>query len=288
MQKRLIVLGTSSGVGKSILTTGICRVIKNDGYKVAPFKAQNMSRNSLFMDNGLEISIAQVIQAKACKIEPKEYMNPLLLKPLGKNKIDIFLNGKYLYTTTGNEYNKNKVNLRQEILKSFEKLKDFEICILEGAGSPVEINIKENDLVNMGMAKMADTNAILVADIDRGGVFASIVGTVFLLEPEERKRLKGIIINKFRGDKSLLDLGIEKLEKLIGIKVLGIVPYEEVDLEEEDGLNTKKNREYIEKKLSGKSYEEYREEQFKKLENLVRKNIDMKKIYEILGEKNVV
>lgn len=288
MQKRLIVLGTSSGVGKSILTTGICRVIKNDGYKVAPFKAQNMSRNSLFMDNGLEISIAQAIQAKACKIEPKEYMNPLLLKPLGKNKIDIFLNGKYLYTTTGNEYNKNKVNLRQEILKSFEKLKDFEICILEGAGSPVEINIKENDLVNMGMAKMADTNAILVADIDRGGVFASIVGTVFLLEPEERKRLKGIIINKFRGDKSLLDLGIEKLEKLIGIKVLGIVPYEEVDLEEEDGLNTKKNREYIEKKLSGKSYEEYREEQFKKLENLVRKNIDMKKIYEILGEKNVV
>ncbi|MFK4785288.1 cobyric acid synthase [Fusobacterium sp. MFO224] len=285
MQKKLIILGTSSGVGKSILTTGICRVIYKDGHKVAPFKAQNMSRNSFTLENGLEISIAQVLQAQACNLEPKEYMNPLLLKPLGRNMIDIFLNGKHFCDMNGKEYTKNKGQFKKDVLKSFDKLRDFEVCILEGAGSPVEINIKANDLVNMGIAEMVDSKAILVADIDRGGVFASIVGTIALLEPKEKKRLKGIIINKFRGDKDILIPGIEKLEKITGVKVLGIIPYEEIDLEEEDSLNDKKDRKYIEKKLDGKTYEEYKEEQFDRLEELVRKNLNMDEIYKILGEE---
>ncbi|MDP0494360.1 MAG: cobyric acid synthase [Fusobacterium sp. JB021] len=285
MQKKLIILGTSSGVGKSILTTGICRVLYKDGYKVAPFKAQNMSRNSFTLENGLEISIAQVLQAQACNLNPKEYMNPLLLKPLGNNMIDIYLNGKHYCNMNGKEYTKNKGKFKNDVLEAFNKLNNFQICILEGAGSPVEINIKENDLVNMGMAEMIDSKAVLVADIDRGGVFASIVGTITLLEPEEKKRLKGIIINKFRGDKDILLPGIEKLEKITGVKVIGVIPYNEIDLEEEDSLNDKKDRKYIEKKLNGKTYEEYKEHQFNRLEELVRNNLDMNEIYKILGDE---
>lgn len=285
MQKKLIILGTSSGVGKSILTTGICRVLYKDGHSVAPFKAQNMSRNSFTLDSGLELAIAQLLQAQACNIEPREYMNPLLLKPLGNNMIDIFINGKHHCNMNGKDYSKTKDIFKEDVLKAYDKLKNFEICILEGAGSPVEINIKDNDIVNMGMAEMIDSKAILVADIDRGGVFASIVGTIVLLEPEEKKRLKGVIINKFRGNKDILMSGIKKLEEITGVKVLGIVPYEEIDLEEEDSLNSKKDREYIESKLNGKTYEEYKEEQFDRLENLVRNNIDMNEIYKILGEE---
>lgn len=280
MQKKIMILGTASGVGKSIITAGVCRIFLKDGYSVAPFKAQNMSRNSYGLKNGKELSTAQFIQAKSCKIEPREYMNPLLLKPLGNNLIDVFLNGESFCKMSGKDYTKEKSKFKKDIIKSFEKLKDYDVVVIEGAGSPAEINIKENDIVNMGMAEMVDSPVILVADIDRGGVFASIVGTIILLEEQERKRVKGIIINKFRGTKEILDSGIEKIEKMMGIKVLGVVPYVDVRLEEEDSLMSKDRKEKV-KKIT----EEEEEKEFEKLEKVLRENLDMKYIYKILGDE---
>ncbi len=237
--KNIMILGTSSGAGKSITAAGLCRIFYKDGHRVTPFKAQNMALNSFVTKEGLEIGRSQGVQAAACKIEPSGYMNPLLLKPCGNNMIQVILNGKPAGNMSGYEFFKEKPKYKKDIMKAYEKAREYEICVLEGAGSPVEINIKENDLVNMGMAEMADAPVILVADIDRGGVFASIVGTMVLLEPEERKRVKGIIINKFRGKKESLLSGIEKLEKMINVPVLGIVPYCDVDIEDEDRVTDK-------------------------------------------------
>ena len=232
--KNLMILGTSSGAGKSITAAGLCRIFYKDGYSVTPFKAQNMALNSFVTKEGLEIGRSQSVQAAACKIEPKGYMNPLLLKPCGNNQIQIILNGKPIGNMSGYDFSKEKPKFKKYILEAYKNTEKFDICVLEGAGSPVEINIKENDLVNMGMAEMADAPVILVADIDRGGVFASVVGTMVLLEPHERERVKGAIINKFRGRKDMLLSGIEKLEEIIKVPVLGVVPYFEVDIEDED------------------------------------------------------
>ena len=241
--KNLMILGTSSGAGKSITAAGLCRIFYKDGYSVTPFKAQNMALNSFVTKEGLEIGRSQSVQAAACKIEPKGYMNPLLLKPCGNNQIQIILNGKSIGNMSGYDFSKEKPKFKKYILEAYKNTEKFDICVLEGAGSPVEINIKENDLVNMGMAEMADAPVILVADIDRGGVFASVVGTMVLLEPHERERVKGVIINKFRGRKDMLLSGIEKLEEIIKVPVLGVVPYFEVDIEDEDRVTEKLKKE---------------------------------------------
>lgn len=238
--KNLMVVGTSSGAGKSITVTGLCRIFFKDGFSVAPFKSQNMALNSYITKDGHEMGRAQAVQSMACEISPRYYMNPILLKPTGDKKIQVILNGKSIGNMNGLDYGKTKASLKQEILKAYKNIEDnYEICVLEGAGSPVEINIKDDDIVNMGMAEMVNAPVILVADIDRGGVFASIVGTLELMEPSERERVKGVIINKFRGSSEILKPGLDKLEARIGIPVLGVVPHFDLDIEDEDGLTDK-------------------------------------------------
>ena len=220
MAKVIMVQGTMSNAGKSLLAAGLCRIFAQDGYKVAPFKSQNMALNSFITEEGLEMGRAQVMQAEAAGIKPSVYMNPILLKPTNDVGSQVIVNGEVLGTMSARDYFRYKKKLVPDILKAFHKLsEEYDIIVIEGAGSPAEINLKSEDIVNMGMAKMAHAPVLLVGDIDRGGVFAQLVGTVELLEKEERARIKGLIINKFRGDKSILDPGIEMLEERVGIPV---------------------------------------------------------------------
>lgn len=239
--KNLMVVGTSSGAGKSLTVAGLSRIFYKDGFSTVPFKSQNMALNSFITKDGHEMGRAQVVQAIACGLEPKSFMNPILLKPTGEKKSQVILNGKSIGNMGWFEYSKFKSTLKSEVLSIYEKnIRDkFEVCIMEGAGSPVEINLVDDDIVNMGMAEMVNAPVVLVADIDRGGVFASVLGTVMLMPENERAILKGVIINKFRGDIEVLRPGLEKLEKLIGIPVIGVVPYAELDIEDEDGLSAK-------------------------------------------------
>ncbi|MBM6821627.1 cobyric acid synthase [Fusobacterium mortiferum] len=241
--RNIMVVGTSSGAGKSITVTALCRVLTKDGYKVSPFKSQNMALNSFVTKSGLEMGRAQVVQAYACMIEPEAYMNPILLKPTTDRKIQIIVNGKSIGNMSGIEYGKFKTSLKPEIMKSYDYIREnYDISILEGAGSPVEINIKGEDIANMKMAEMADSPVILVADIDRGGVFASIYGTIMLMSEKERARVKGVIINKFRGDINILKSGLEEIEKLTGVPVIGVMPYTNVDIEDEDSVTERFKR----------------------------------------------
>ncbi|MBP5198564.1 MAG: cobyric acid synthase [Lachnospiraceae bacterium] len=235
--KFLMVQGTMSGAGKSLLVAGLCRVLKQDGYKVSPFKSQNMALNSYVTEDGLEMGRAQVMQAEAAGIKPSVYMNPILLKPNSDVGSQVIVNGKVLGNMKAREYFKYKKSLVPEILHAVDKLKEeFDIVIIEGAGSPAEINLKENDIVNMGMAALVDAPVLLVGDIDRGGVFAQLLGTLELLEEDEKARVKGLVVNKFRGDKSILDPGIEMLENMGKVPVAGVVPYMRLSLEDEDSL----------------------------------------------------
>ena len=248
--KNIMLLGTGSNVGKSIIAAGLCRVFYQDGYSVAPFKSQNMALNSYITKDGKEMGRAQVVQAEAANIEPEAFMNPILLKPTTDRKSQVIVNGKVYKNMDAREYFAYKHNLKKDIMEAYNHIKEnFDICVLEGAGSPAEINLKEDDIVNTGMAEMADSPVLLVADIDRGGVFAAIYGTVMLLEENERKRIKGVIINKFRGDKSLLTSGIEMIEKLTDIPVLGVVPFVPLGIEEEDSLGIDKYNEKKEGKI---------------------------------------
>ena len=239
--KNIMLLGTGSNVGKSIITAGLCRMFYQDGYKVSPFKSQNMALNSFITKDGKEMGRAQVVQAEAANIEPEAFMNPILLKPTTDRKSQVIVNGKVYKNMDAREYFAYKHNLKKDIMSAYDHIrKNFDICVLEGAGSPAEINLKEDDIVNTGMAEMADSPVVLVADIDRGGVFAAIYGTIMLLEESERNRIKGVIINKFRGDKTLLTPGIEMIEKLTNVPVLGVVPFVPLDIEEEDSLGIDK------------------------------------------------
>lgn len=233
--KSIMLQGTASNVGKSLICTALCRIFTEDGYNVNPFKSQNMSLNSYITAEGGEMGRAQVAQAEACYKLPHTDMNPILLKPSTDKKSQIILNGKVFGNMKAMEYFKFKPNLKPEIEKTYKRLSDrSDIVVLEGAGSPAEINLKENDIVNMGMAEIANSPVILVGDIDKGGVFASLAGTIMLLTEEERKRVKGIIINKFRGDVSLLKSGLVQIEEITGVPVLGVVPMVDVDIEDED------------------------------------------------------
>ncbi|WP_378187376.1 cobyric acid synthase [Aquimarina sp. W85] len=242
MQKlrHIMLVGTGSDVGKSWITTGICRWLKQSGYRPAPFKAQNMSLNSFSTPDSLEIGRAQAVQAEACKIAPMAAMNPILLKPSSINKSQIVLHGKPIGDQTAKEYflGDNKKQLFNEAKKSFSFLASkYNPIVLEGAGSISELNLKHRDIVNMRMAKAANACVYLVGDIDKGGIFGSVYGTVELLEDWERKLLKGIIINKFRGDPALFQEGKKKLEELTGLPILGILPYaKDIVIEEEDSV----------------------------------------------------
>jgi adenosylcobyric acid synthase len=237
--RALMVLGTSSHTGKSLLTVAFCRIFAQQGYRVAPFKAQNMSLNSAATIEGLEIGRAQALQAEAAGIAPSVHMNPILLKPAGKMTSQVIVRGKIWGRLSASEYHQRRI---QELLplvrESYQKLAaENDVVVLEGAGSPAEINLKQHDIVNMRMAEMADASCLLVGDIDRGGVFASLLGTVELLDPDERARICGFVINKFRGDVSLLTPGVRTMEDRIAKPCVGIVPYlEDLSLDEEDSL----------------------------------------------------
>ena len=236
----LMIVGTSSGAGKSLFVTALCRIFYKDKYKVSPFKSQNMALNSYITKDGKEMGRAQVVQAEASGLEPSVNMNPILLKPSTMNKIQIIVCGKSIGNMSGVEYNQYKKNLIPVLKETYSKIEnENDIVVIEGAGSPAEINIKEEDISNFAMARIADAPVILVADIDRGGVFASIYGTIMLLNEEDRKRIKGIVINKFRGNKEVLKLGFEIIENLTGVKTLGVIPYTNIDIEDEDSLSEK-------------------------------------------------
>jgi adenosylcobyric acid synthase len=238
--KNLMILGTASSVGKSIITTGLCRLFTGKNYKVAPFKSQNMALNSFITKDGKEMGRAQVVQAEASKIEPSVEMNPILLKPTSDKKSQVILQGNVYKNMTAMEYHEFKPELRNMISEVYTNLANKnDIVFIEGAGSPAEINLNDNDIVNLGMAKIADAPCILVGDIDRGGVFASVVGTIMLLSEEEKKQIKGVIINKFRGDIEILKPGLKMLEDIIKIPVLGVVPYHKLKIDDEDSLSEK-------------------------------------------------
>lgn len=278
----LMIQGTMSNVGKSIITTALCRIFKNDGYRVAPFKSQNMSSNSFTTSEGLEMSKAQVIQAEAGGEIPVTDMNPILLKPSGDIGSEVIVNGVSKGNMSATDYFKYKVSLKKDIMEAYNRLaSEYDVIVIEGAGSPAEINLNSNDIVNMGMAKMADSPVILVGDIDRGGVFASIYGTVMLLEEEDRKRIKGLIINKFRGDFELLRPGLRMIEDLAGIPVLGAIPYTEFDIEGEDSLCEPSKRQDMD---ISREDPLYKEKEFDKIGQAVRKSLDMDKIYKILND----
>lgn len=243
MAKVLMIQGTMSNVGKSMLTAGLCRVFRQDGYRVAPFKSQNMSLNSFITNEGLEMGRAQVVQAEACSIEPSVLMNPILLKPVTDMGSQVIVNGKVVCNMKATEYFAMKHTLIPDIMRAFHNLsEEHDIIVIEGAGSPAEINLKKDDIVNMGMAKRAKSPVVLVGDIDRGGVFAQLAGTLMLLEEEERSFVKATVINKFRGDREILRPGLTMLEDITGKPVAGVLPYLNIDIEDEDSLSQRLER----------------------------------------------
>ncbi|PLR77320.1 cobyric acid synthase CobQ [Bacillus sp. V3-13] len=232
--------GTASDVGKSLIVTAICRLLAREGHRVAPFKSQNMSNNSYVTADGKEIGRAQGLQAEAAGTEAAVWMNPILLKPRSDQQAEVVLLGEVLQTLSGKDYRdtfyEKGIATVKEALSRLEK--DYELIIMEGAGSPVEVNLKDKELVNMKVAELADVPVILISDIDRGGVFASIIGTLALLSPRERSRVKGIIINKFRGDIALFKDGVSWIEEQTGLPVLGVLPYlDQHMIEGEDSLS---------------------------------------------------
>lgn len=240
MTKTIMVQGTASSVGKSILTAALCRILNNKGYKVSPFKSQNMALNSYITRDGFEMGRAQVVQAEAARVEPTVEMNPILLKPTNDCGSQVILMGKVYGNLEASDYFEMKNSFKPTIMEAFNLLSEkSDVIVIEGAGSPAEINLKTDDIVNMGMAEMVDAPVILVADIDRGGVFASLYGTYMLLEEKEQKRIKGFIINKFRGDVKLLEPGVKMIEALIPIPCLGVIPYIKHNIDDEDSVTDK-------------------------------------------------
>lgn len=237
MKQAIMLQGTASDVGKSVLVAGLCRIFHQDGWRTAPFKSQNMALNSGITPEGKEMGRAQIFQAEAAGITPDVRMNPVLLKPTSDRKAQVVLMGQVASDMDAVSYHEYKPRLREQLTAVYRSLaQEYDVVVLEGAGSPAEINLRDRDIVNMGMAEMAGCPVILVADIDRGGVFAAIYGTLALLQEHERWRVKGVIINKFRGDVALLYSGIEQIESLTGVPVLGVMPWLDIDLEDEDGV----------------------------------------------------
>lgn len=237
--RAIMVLGTGSHVGKSLMTAAMCRIFARAGYSVAPFKAQNMSLNSAATPDGYEIGRAQALQAEAAGIAPSVHMNPVLIKPSGDCCSQIVVRGKVWCSLDAHTYHEHRVITLLPVVEEsyWELASSYDVVVLEGAGSPAEINLKDNDIANMRMANLADAQCLLVGDIDRGGVFASLLGTCELLDRDERDRIRGFVINKFRGDRSLLEPGIRMMEDRLGKRCLGVVPYlKNLSLDEEDSV----------------------------------------------------
>ncbi|AIF42860.1 cobyric acid synthase [Virgibacillus sp. SK37] len=275
--KGIMIQGTASNVGKSLLATALCRLYVNKGYAVAPFKAQNMSSFTILLGEDVEMSIAQFQQAQAARIEPSVYMNPIVLKPHPQQETEVLLLGKAQGKLQGSTYKSVYYDRAKQVIQTglSELEKKYDLLVIEGAGSPVEMNLKGRDLANMAIAELADVPVILVADIDRGGAFASIVGTLELLAPEERKRVKGLIINKFHGYITSFSSGKEWIEQYTGIPVLGVIPGLKHHIKEEDELDANDGRE-----LGLPTDEDYDQ-----LATHVEKYIDWKRLLAIsLGE----
>lgn len=238
MAKKIMVVGTMSNVGKSIVAAGLCRIFAEDGYRVAPFKSQNMALNSYVTEDGKEMGRAQAVQAECARITPDVRMNPILLKPTTDMGSQIIVNGVPVKNMSAKEYFSYKKELKSTIREAYEYLdNNYDIIVIEGAGSPAELNLKSDDIVNMGLAKMLLAPAILVGDINPGGIFAQLYGTIELLEADEKNYIKGMVINKFRGDVSILEPGIKILEEKCKKDVLGVIPYIKLDIEEEDSIS---------------------------------------------------
>ena len=253
--KPIMFVGTGSDVGKSIVNTAFCRIFLEDGYNPAPYKAQNMSLNSYATPDGLEIGRAQAVQAEACKLQCTTDMNPVLLKPYGGNKSQVVLNGKPVGNMSAADYflKNNKQELFNEAKRAFDRLnQEYSPVVLEGAGSISELNLYDRDITNMRMAEYANANVFLIADIDRGGVFASVYGSVMLLPENHRKLIKGIVINKFRGDISLFEEGRKIIKEITGVPVVGVIPYyKDIYIEEEDSVAlSKKSNDYCADKIN--------------------------------------
>ena len=232
-----MIQGTMSNAGKSLLAAGLCRVLSQDGLRVAPFKSQNMALNSGVTADGLEMGRAQIMQAEACGISPDVRMNPILLKPESDHRSQLIVAGKAQGAFAARDYFARKKALMPQILEAFDSLaEENDVIVIEGAGSPAEINLSENDIVNMGLARAVSSPVLLAGDIDPGGVFAQLFGTVALLAPEDRALLRGLVVNKFRGDVEILRPGLAPLEKMCGVPVVGVVPYLTLDLDDEDSL----------------------------------------------------
>lgn len=279
MVKTIMFQGTASDVGKTLFTLALCRIYSQQGFKAAPFKSQNMAADSFITKGGREIAIAQALQAEAAGIQPDVSMNPILMKPQGDNNSEIFIEGKLVSAMTATEYYSEKDRLLKVICKSIDNLKDnYQLIVLEGGGNPAEVNLKDKDLVNMKAAEIADAPVILIADIERGGVFGSIIGTLELLEAPERERVKGIIINKFRGNPERFSEGQKYIEEITGLPVLGVMPYlDDLAIPDEDSCG--QQREKLEYKNS--SLDE-RLKNYDILATEFKKNINMDKLEEII------
>lgn len=271
MAKVIMVQGTMSNVGKTLLTAGLCRVFKRDGLRVAPFKSQNMSSNAHILESGLQMSRAQAIQAEACEIAPSPFMNPILLKPVTDIGAEVIVNGESRGVMSASEYFAMKKTLIPEIMRAYETLAaENDVIVIEGAGSPAEINLIKDDVVNMGLARLVRSPVLLVGDINPGGVFAQVAGTLELLEKRERDMVKAVIINKFRGDIELLRPGLNMLEEKCGKRIAGVLPYLNLEIEAEDSLSVN-----IVGKTDPREYD--------KLAAAIRENLDMELIYDILN-----
>ena len=241
--KCIMVQGTMSGAGKSLLCAALCRIFAQDGLHTAPFKSQNLALNSFVTRDGLEMGRAQVVQAQAAGVEPDVRMNPILLKPSSDTGSQVIVHGEVWGQMDAASYFRWKKNLLPDVLAAYDSLaEEYDLVVIEGAGSPAEINLKADDIVNMGLARAVDAPVLLAGDIDRGGVFAQLYGTVALLEEDERRRIKGVVVNKFRGDRAILEPGLKTLEQLCGIPVAGVIPYAHVDIDDEDSLTERFDR----------------------------------------------
>ena len=238
MSRFLVVLGTTSHSGKSTLVAALCRLLSDRGFKVAPFKSQNMSLNSWVTQNGSEIGIAQAVQAWAARVEPTEFMNPILLKPKGDRTSQVIVLGRPVADKSAEEYYREIEGLKEVVDRSIQELeKDYDYIVVEGAGGAAEINLFDRDIANIYVARYLKAPIILVGDIERGGVFASLFGTVQLLPEDIRPLVKGLVINKFRGDPAILGSGLKMLEELTGVPVLGVMPYLDLDIPSEDSVS---------------------------------------------------
>lgn len=239
--RSLMVMGTASDVGKSVVVTALCRLFANAGIRVAPFKSQNMSNNAAVCPNGGEIGRAQAVQAEACGLEATVDMNPVLLKPESDRGCQVVIRGRARFRMTTREYGHYRQQAWPEIVSSYARLaKQFEVIVIEGAGGAAEVNLRNRDIVNWPVAELADAPVLIVADIDKGGALAALVGTIVLLSPSERRRIKGLIINKFRGDPALLYDGLKIIEQRTGVPILGVLPHAgNLEIPEEDGAGLK-------------------------------------------------